>query len=134
MTKVYEAIVSSHGGREGEVYSQDKRFKHNISGPGSNNKAATNPEELFAAGYSACFNGALQLVMKNKGLTNDSIVTAHVGLHVLPENNFHISVVLKIFIEGMNTDKSLLLAEEAHKICPYSKALDGNVSVKLEII
>ncbi|WP_053812872.1 Ohr family peroxiredoxin [Enterococcus faecium] len=134
MNLIYEATITNNGGRNGEVYSPDESFLYRVVSPTSNVKNATNPEELFAAAYSACFNGALELVMSKKNISKKSLVTAHVFLNECGESNFNIEVTLEIEIEGLNRDVALELVNEAHKVCPYSKALKNNVDVKLLVV
>lgn len=129
MSKIYEAVIINTGGREGKVYSQGKEFLYNIAAPGSDVKNATNPEELFAAAYSACFNGALELVMSRKNITNKSSVKARVSLMNNGDADFSIQVDLEVFIKDMPREEAMNLVEEADQICPYSKALRGNTIV-----
>ena len=100
------------------------------SGPG------TNPEQLFAAGYSSCFNGALGRVLRlNRVAYESSTVTAIVTLYEDPEDNgFKIGVKMQASIKGLNLDEARKYIELAHTVCPYSKAIKGNVEVELEVI
>ncbi|OQO70405.1 osmotically inducible protein C [Enterococcus villorum] len=133
MSKIYEVATINTGGRNGKIYSSEKKFLYDVAAPGSQNTEATNPEELFAAAYSACFNGALELVLSRKNINQPSSVKANVSLLNHGDANFTIEVVLSIFIEGMSKDEALKFVEEADKVCPYSKALRGNVKVTLEV-
>ncbi len=134
MKKVYETKVINTGGREGEVYSPDHSFEHKVTSPGKKVENATNPEQLFAAAYSACFNGALELAMSQEKDEHPSTVTARVGLFADDVEGFHIEVTLEIHIDGVEPDRATFLAQKADQICPYSKALRGNVPVTLEIV
>ncbi|MFP7386242.1 Ohr family peroxiredoxin [Enterococcus hirae] len=134
MARIYEAVVLNNGGRNGEVYSIDKNFFYRVVSPTSNVKEATNPEELFAASYSACFNGALELVMSKRGLTNQSIVTAKVSLNETRKEDYNISVVLEILIKNLSKELAMELVTEADLVCPYSKAIKGNVDKEIKLV
>jgi lipoyl-dependent peroxiredoxin len=132
---VYTAeVTASGGGRDGRVRSSDgfidQELKHpkGLGGPGG----ATNPEQLFAAGYSACFLGALQLAARNekRKLPDGTTVTAQVG--IFPhEISFAIDAVLTAYLPGLEQADAERLMETAHQVCPYSKATRGNVDVTL---
>ncbi|EPI5724212.1 peroxiredoxin, Ohr subfamily [Enterococcus hirae] len=134
MARIYEAVILNNGGRNGEVYSVDKSFFYRVVSPTSHVKEATNPEELFAASYSACFNGALELVLSKRGLMNKSIVTAKVSLNENEKENYSISVVLEILIEGLSEELAMELITEADLVCPYSKAIKGNVDKEIKLV
>ncbi|MEY8446679.1 Ohr family peroxiredoxin [Enterococcus ratti] len=133
MSKIYEVATINTGGRNGKIYSQEKKFLYEVAAPGSQNTEATNPEELFAAAYSACFNGALELVLSRKNMNQSSSVKATVSLLNHGDADFTIEVVLSVYIKEMSKEEAMKLVEEADKVCPYSKALRGNVNVTLEI-
>ncbi len=130
---VYTAVATSTGGRAGRAVSSDGILDISLTapketgGPGT----GTNPEQLFAAGYSACFNSALGSIAKRGGVdATGSTVTAEVGFG--PEgDSFALAVELKIGIPGVDLDKVREFAEAAHQVCPYSKATRGNVPVTL---
>ncbi|EUJ23740.1 OsmC/Ohr family protein [Listeria floridensis FSL S10-1187] len=138
MKKLYETTVINTGGRSGEVHSPDNIFQYDISAPkelGGENGAGTNPEQLFAAGYSACFNSALELVMGKEKVNGKSTVTGTVSLYSDPEDNgFKVGVVLEVHIDGVDDAKTQELIEKAHQVCPYSKATRGNIDVELKAI
>lgn len=134
MSKIYEAIISNNGGRIGEVYSPDESFMYRVVSPTSNVKNATNPEELFAAAYSSCFNGALELVLSKRGLMNKSIVTAKVSLNENEKESYSISVVLEILIEGLSKELAMEVITDADLVCPYSKAIRGNVDKEIKLV
>ncbi|HLS04410.1 MAG TPA: organic hydroperoxide resistance protein [Actinomycetales bacterium] len=129
----YTASATAQGGREGHVRSSDglidmdMRPPAELGGPGG----AANPELLFAAGYSACFQGALGLAGKAAGVdTSNSVVTAHVGIG--PEGeSFALAVTIEVTIPGQDEESTKRLTERAHELCPYSKATRGNVEVTL---
>lgn len=134
MKKVYETKVINTGGREGEVYSPDHSFEHKVTSPGKKVENATNPEQLFAAAYSACFNGALELVMDQENDVHKSTITARVSLYADDVEGFSVGVVLEVHIDGVDKARALELTEKADQVCPYSKAVRNNVEVKFEIV
>lgn len=133
---LYTAEATSTGdGRSGHVVSSDHRLDLDLAVPaemgGSGN--GTNPEQLFAAGYSACFHSALRLVARRAGVDpGESTVTAHVGIG--PEGEaYGLVVTLVIAIPGLDREKTREIAEAAHQVCPYSRATRGNISVELRV-
>lgn len=133
MKKMYETAMINHGGREGEVQAPNGSMKMKITAPGLHAEG-TNPEQLFAAGYASCFNGALQLMLEQGGKDNDSTVKARVSLYQTDDGGFQVGAVLEIHIEGMAEAEAKEFAEKAHEFCPYSKATRGNIEVDLEIV
>ncbi|MED4452113.1 organic hydroperoxide resistance protein [Metabacillus fastidiosus] len=137
--KLFTASVTANGGREGRVESSEGNIKLDLAMPGTPRKKqlpdATNPEQLFAAGYSACFDGALQLMAKNAGVQFESEVTANVSLlKDETDQGFKLGVTLQVKGTGIEKDKLEELVHKAHDFCPYSKATRGNVDVQLEVI
>ncbi|WP_028850965.1 organic hydroperoxide resistance protein [Thermocrispum municipale] len=137
METVYTAQATATGsGRGGEVSSSDDRLKVDLSIPkelGGDGGAGTNPEQLFAAGYSACFHSALQLVArKQKVQIEGSSVTAEVGIGPDGES-FGLAVALTVDLPGVDADVARGLVEAAHQVCPYSKATRGNIDVELRV-
>lgn len=133
MKKIYETAITNTGGREGEVHSPDKSFLHKVTTPGSKKEGATNPEQLFAAAYSSCFNSALELVMKQEKVEGKSIVTARVSLYQDPEDGFVVGTELEVSIDGVEKEQAEELVKKAHEVCPYSKATRGNMDVVLKV-
>ncbi len=135
----YTAHATTVGGRNGHVETSDGLLKAELSVPkdigGPGKAGASNPEMFFAAGYSACFGGAVDYAAKlEKVKAGPVTVTADVTLHA-SDAGFHLSVVLKTHVEGVDRETALKLAEKAHhEICPYSKAVKNNVEVTLEIV
>ncbi len=135
---VYTAQAKVTGGREGHVTSNDGRLSLQLSTPrelgGSGGGSGTNPEQLFAAGYSACFLGALRFVAGQDkiALPDDSTVLGIVGLGPVSQG-FGIQVELKITIPGMDREEVQNLVARAHQICPYSNATRGNIKVSLMV-
>jgi len=133
---LYTAKATSTGdGRNGHVVSSDQRLDLDLALPpemgGSGN--GTNPEQLFAAGYSACFHSALRIVARRARVDpGDSTVSAEVGIG--PEGEaFGLVVTLIITIPGLEREHARELAEAAHQVCPYSRATRGNISVELRV-
>jgi osmotically inducible protein OsmC len=135
MEKIYTATVTATGGRNGHVESADKlvdfdfRFPKALGGADNNH---LNPELLFAAGYSACFDSALnRIIGLEKVKTGTTIVTAHVSIGKLDESRFGLGVDLEIEVPGVEHAVAEELAKKAHAICPYSNATRGNIEVNL---
>jgi Ohr subfamily peroxiredoxin len=133
---VYTARATATGGRQGRSTSEDGILDVSLTapkemgGPGT----GTNPEQLFAAGYAACFQGAMGLAAKKAGVdTSSSQVTAEVGIG--PEgDSYGLTVDLKVAIPGVDLDTAQQLADAAHQLCPYSKATRGNVPVTVTAV
>ncbi|KTT31916.1 organic hydroperoxide resistance protein [Pseudomonas rhizoryzae] len=137
MNILYTASATSTGGRDGRSISSDKALDVQLSTPkelGGAGGAGTNPEQLFAAGYSACFIGALKFVgAKEKiAVPADVSVTAQVGIGPIP-TGFAIDVELTISLPGLDRAVAEDLIEKAHQVCPYSNATRGNVDVRLTL-
>ncbi|MDQ3628749.1 MAG: organic hydroperoxide resistance protein [Actinomycetota bacterium] len=128
---VYTARASTKGGRDGRAGSEDGVLDLTLTAPKETGGegSGTNPEQLFAVGYAACFQGALALVAKKQGIdTSDSVVESAVGFG--PEGrSFAITVDLVATIPDVDAGTAQQLVESAHEICPYSKATRGNVPV-----
>lgn len=134
----YTAKATSTGGREGSSKSDDGRLEVTLSTPkalGGNDGPGTNPEQLFAAGYSACFIGALKVVaMKEKvTLPQDLAITATVGIGPIPQG-FGIQAHLQVRLPGVEKNIAEGLVEKAHQVCPYSNATRGNIEVGFEVL
>jgi Ohr subfamily peroxiredoxin len=136
LTKVlYTTAATAHGGRAGHVKSADGVIDVDTAQPGTSSEPKANPETLFAAGYSACFQGALANRAKTVGVdTSDSTVTAEVSFGSSEDGGFGIAVELKVEIPGVDKDKAQELVELAHQFCPYSKATRGNIDVTLTVV
>ena len=134
MKKMYSTKMINTRGRSGEVHSPDHSFELNITAPGKRVENATNPEQLFAAGFSACFNSALELVKSNKGIDGASTVSAQVTLYAESESSFVLGVEIEGQIEGLSTEETQELLEIAHTVCPYSKATAGNIEVTVKAV
>jgi len=134
---LYTAQATATGGREGRAASSDGVLDIQLSTPkelGGAGGPGTNPEQLFAAGYSACFLGALKFVAgQNKvALPADTQITGRVGIGAIPPG-FGIEVELTIAVPGLPREQVESLVEKAHIVCPYSNATRGNIDVTLVI-
>ncbi|SPJ32397.1 organic hydroperoxide resistance protein [Kushneria phyllosphaerae] len=134
---LYRASAQATGGREGRAVSSDEKLDVVLSTPkelGGNGGDGTNPEQLFAAGYSACFMGALKHVATQEKvkLPNNTWVGAEVGIGPIA-TGFGIEVALNIRLPGMDEAQANALAEKAHVVCPYSNATRGNIDVTLNV-
>jgi len=136
LTKVaYTTSAEAHGGRAGHVKSADGIIDLDLAQPGTSSEPKANPETLFAAGYSACFQGALANRAKTQGIdTADSTVTAEVSFGPSEDGGFGLAVELKVNIPGVDAAKAQELVELAHEFCPYSKATRGNIEVTLTLV
>ena len=138
MNVLYTARATSTGeGRNGHVRSSDGLIDTDVAFPVEMGGAggATNPEQLFAAGYAACFHSALKGVAKRAKTTVDgSEVTGEVGIGPIGGGAFGLTVTLKISIPGMDKAQAKELVDTAHQVCPYSNATRGNIDVALEIV
>lgn len=130
---LYTAHTHTTGGRDGQAQSDDGRLNITLSSPGTSG-TGTNPEQLFAAGYSACFIGALKAVagMQKITLPEDTSIDASVDLGKIP-NAYGIAVRLDISLPGMESASAQALVDAAHQVCPYSNATRGNIDVILTL-
>jgi lipoyl-dependent peroxiredoxin len=134
-TKImYVAEATAHGGRDGYVTSQDGQIELKVAMPpqlgGDGN--GTNPEQLFAAGYSACFQSALGVVARQaKADISGSTVTAKVGIGTTDAGGFGLTVALEAHIPDMDEATAKDLLDKAHQVCPYSNATRGNIPVEI---
>lgn len=133
------ATARSTGGRNGQSETTDKTVSVKLSvrkemgGPGLPD--TTTPEHLFAAGYAACFGGALEFVAKqHKKDVSDAVVTCHTSVGPREGGGFGIAVKMEVSVPGMPADEARKLAQETHdQICPYSHATRGNIDFELEV-
>ena len=138
METLYTAEALSTGaGRDGHVRTADGRVDLDLAVPkemGGSGEGA-NPEQLFAAGYSACFHSALQAVARSRKLSvKDSSVGARVGIGPNGQGGFQLEVLLEVALPGLPADQARELAEAAHQVCPYSNATRGNIEVTLDVV
>lgn len=135
---LYAATATATGGREGRAVSSDNVLDVKLSTPrelGGAGGPGTNPEQLFAAGYSACFLGALKFVASRRkvALPENTSVTGKVGIGQIP-TGFGIEAELTISAPGVDREILWELVDEAHIVCPYSNATSGNIEVTLNIV
>ena len=127
-------MVHTTGGREGASRSSDGRLNIKLSSPGSTG-AGTNPEQLFAAGWSACFEGAMGIAARKLkiSLPADLAIDAEVDL-CLNDGAYFLQARLNVSLPGVNRDVAQSLIDAAHQTCPYSKAIRGNVDVVITLV
>jgi Ohr subfamily peroxiredoxin len=138
MTILYTATATASGGRDGSARTDDGVLDVALTTPralgGPGTAGATNPEQLFAAGYAACFDSALRFVARSQGVTvTESAVTAEVGIGPNATGGFGLAVALTVSLPGLERDAAQTLVETAHQVCPYSNATRGNIEVKLAV-
>ena len=130
----YTAHTHTTGGREGASKSSDGNLDVKLSMPGSN-KPGTNPEQLFAAGWSACFEGAMAIAAQKLKvrLPDNLFIDAEMDL-LVDDGNFSLAARMNISLPGVDREVALQVIEIAHNICPYSKAIKGNVPVQFNLV
>ncbi|MGD6781078.1 organic hydroperoxide resistance protein [Sutcliffiella horikoshii] len=135
MDALYTAKVTASGGRAGKIQSEDGTLDLALAMPkslgGTEKEGATNPEQLFAAGYSACFDSALNLVARQARQKIESKVVAEVSIGKDTDGGFKLAVVINVSISGVTQEEAEKLVKQAHEVCPYSKATRGNIEVEL---
>jgi osmotically inducible protein OsmC len=135
---LYSTTATATGdGRNGHTATEDGqvdvdvRVPTEMGGPGG----ATNPEQLFAAGYAACFHSAMKLVAGSMGIdATDSEVSVTAGLGMLEDGAFNLALEIDVHVPNASADEAQSLVERAHEVCPYSNATRGNVEVKLGVL
>ena len=134
---MYTARTHTTGGRDGKAVSDDGVLNLNLALPKAmgGTGTATNPEQLFAAGYSACFMGALKHVasMQKQKIPDDASINASVDIGPIPQG-FGIAVKLAVALPGIDREVAQNLIDNAHKVCPYSNATRGNIEVDISLI
>jgi osmotically inducible protein OsmC len=131
---LFTAKVHTTGGREGASRSSDGRLDIELSPPGST-AGGTNPEQLFAAGWSACFEGAMGLAARKMkiALPADTAIDAEVDL-CLTEGAYFLQARLNVSVPGLERGVAQALVDAAHQTCPYSKATRGNIDVAIKLV
>ncbi|MFL6113558.1 MAG: organic hydroperoxide resistance protein [Catenulispora sp.] len=136
MQPIYTAVATSIG-RDGRSFTDDGVLDLTLARPASlgGDGQGTNPEQLFAAGYSACFASAMQLVAKRMGVdVSEASVTAEVTLNALDGGRYGLSVVLRAELpEELHNEKGQELLDATHQVCPYSNATRGNIEVEVVV-
>ena len=137
MKTQYQTTVSATGGRNGHVKSEDGFVDFDVLMPKElgGKGGATNPEQLFAAGYAACFIGALKFVAGSEkiALPSDTYINSEVSIGAI-DAGFGIAVKLAVSLGDMDKAAAQALVEKAHQVCPYSNATRGNIEVELSVI
>lgn len=132
MKALYTAHAVAKGGREGHAETDDKKVSVDLSPPASGGPG-TNPEQLFACGYAACFSGAAQYIARQKKIETGPIeVKADITLNQV-EDGFKLGAVLDVSLSQMDKAAAHDLVKAAHEFCPYSRATRGNIEVRLKV-
>ena len=135
---LYTTTIISNGGRDGRVFSPDNTIDQNLWTPidiGGQCCNDTKPEQLFAAGYSACFNSALSLIL-SQNKVNDANPEVEITIELIKDetdNGFKLAADIKVTLENISQEDAEKYVEQAHQFCPYSKATRGNIDVQLEV-
>ncbi|MFF3829783.1 organic hydroperoxide resistance protein [Streptomyces sp. NPDC002458] len=132
----YTAVATAENGRDGRVSTDDGKLDVVVNPPKEmgGSGAGTNPEQLFAAGYSACFQGALGVVARQeKADISGSTVTASVSIGKTEAGGFGLEVAISASIPNVDQATAQALVEKAHQVCPYSNATRGNIKVELSV-
>lgn len=126
--------LATGGGRDGHVATHDRKLDVDVRPPKEmgGSGEGTNPEQLVSAGWAACFNGALQLVMKNEGVTADKTPEVEVEMTLNKEgSDLFLTAKIDATVFGVDEEQAQQLVEKAHAVCPYSKAMRGNVDTEV---
>lgn len=139
MQILYTANATATGGRDGQAVSDDQKLSVKLSTPrelGGAGGEGTNPEQLFAAGYSACFIGAMKFVAaaQKLSLPAETSVNGKVGIGPNGQGGFGLSVELNVSLPGLEREAAVALVNKAHEVCPYSNATRGNIEVRLNVL
>ncbi|MBK6727194.1 MAG: organic hydroperoxide resistance protein [Xanthomonadales bacterium] len=139
MKVLYTAHATADGGRDGAVKSSDGMIDIKLNKPkalgGNEAPGTTNPEQLFASGYSACFAGAIAFVAGQKKIALQGVfVTAHVDIGLLEAGGLGLGAQLEVRLPGLDRATAEQLVNEAHGVCPYSKATRNNIEVRLSVV
>ncbi len=131
---LYTAKTRTTGGRDGISRSSDGRLDVKLSSPGTPGMG-TNPEQLFAAGWSACFEGAMAVAAHKRKITlpADTAIDAEVDLN-LADGEYFLRARLNVSVPGIDRDLAQALVDDAHRICPYSKATRGNIDATVRLV
>ena len=136
---LYKTSAKATGGRDGRSTTLDGTLDVQLATPkelGGGGGAGNNPEQLFAAGYAACFIGAMKFVASQGGpkVPAEAAVTATVGIGPRSEGGFGLDIELAVSLPGLDRSEAEALVEKAHHVCPYSNATRGNVDVRLSLV
>ena len=132
---LYTAKTHTTGGRDGQSRSSDGRLEVKLSSPGTKGNG-TNPEQLFAAGWSACFEGAMQVAARQMkvALPPETAIDAEVDLNQDGATNYFLRARLNVSVPGIARDVAQAIVNTAHQLCPYSKATRGNIDVAINLV
>ena len=136
---LYRTSATATGGRDGQAATKDGAFSVKLATPkelGGGGGPGNNPEQLFAAGYSACFIGAMKFVASQGGpkVPANATVTTTVGIGPRSEGGFGLDIDLEVSLPGLSKAEAETLVEKAHQVCPYSNATRNNVPVRLKVV
>ena len=136
---LYSTSARATGGRDGRSGTLDGSFEVNLATPkelGGAGGAGNNPEQLFAAGYAACFLGAMKFVAGQEKISvpPDTTVTSTVGMGPRSEGGFGLAIALAVSLPGLEKATAETLVHKAHQVCPYSNATRGNIDVQLSVV
>lgn len=137
MKTLYTAVATATGGRTGHAESSDSVLAVDLTVPkamGGTGAVGTNPEQLFAAGYAACFGSALDYLAKQRGIETGTVsVTADIGIGPNDLGSFSLSAALLVEVPALSQSDAEALVADAHQVCPYSNAVKGNIDVALSV-
>lgn len=128
----YKTRATATGGRSGHTELDDGSLGFDLARPGTD-KSGTNPEQLFALGYAACFDSALSLVAQQMKLDTTSKTSVEVGIGQRAEGGYALDIDIHVETSGISRDEAQKLIEATHQVCPYSNATRGNVDVRLHV-
>ncbi|MDB6182282.1 organic hydroperoxide resistance protein [Paracoccus fistulariae] len=128
----YKTRATATGGRSGRTELDDGSLGFDLAQPGTD-KSGTNPEQLFALGYAACFDSALSLVAQQMKLDTTSKTSVEVGIGQRAEGGYALDIDIHVETSGISRDEAQKLIEATHQVCPYSNATRGNVDVRLHV-
>jgi len=139
MTALYRTSATAWGGREGRVATQDSRLDVKLSIPhglGGDDGPGTNPEQMFAAGYAACFHAALRSIASGKGLdVSESAVTVSISLvGSVGQRRLDLVADIEVEVPGLDAETAHDLVSATHELCPYSRATRGNIAVSIQVV
>ncbi|MBA1353033.1 organic hydroperoxide resistance protein [Staphylococcus cohnii] len=135
---LFETTVISNGGRDGKVFSEDNTFYQDLAVPkemGGNGVTESNPEQLFAAGYSACFNNALMHILKgaDKGMIEPEVRATAYLLPDKSDGGVKLAAELDVTLKDLSQEEAEMFVEKAHNYCPYSKALKHSIDIEITV-
>ncbi len=139
MKILYEASATATGGRKGHVRTEDGKIDMKLSDPkglGGDGGNGTNPEQLFGSAYAACFGSAVQLVAKRKkiNLGDDMSITANIEIGKTKDGDLQLRATLDCYLPGVDVETGEDIVNEAHEVCPYSRATRDNITVTLNLL